>query len=63
MPPTRPLTLGRRNWTFLGSGSGGERAARFERVLAAPVVVVIQRYIPDVGDQAAIEVSRFPAEE
>jgi transposase len=23
----RPLTLGRRNWTFLGSDSGGERAA------------------------------------
>ncbi|MCP2223764.1 hypothetical protein M2226_009536 [Bradyrhizobium elkanii] len=25
----RPLTLGRRNWTFLGSDSGGERAAVF----------------------------------
>jgi hypothetical protein len=25
----RPLTLGRRNWTFLGSDSGGERAATF----------------------------------
>ena len=25
----RPLTLGRRNWTFLGSDSGGERAAIF----------------------------------
>ena len=24
-----PLTLGRRNWTFLGSDSGGERAAIF----------------------------------
>ncbi len=25
----RPLTLGRRNWTFLGSDAGGERAAVF----------------------------------
>jgi transposase len=25
----RPLTLGRRNWTFLGSDTGGERAAVF----------------------------------
>jgi hypothetical protein len=25
----RPLTLGRRNWTFLGSDNGGERAAIF----------------------------------
>lgn len=25
----RPLTLGRRNWTFLGSDSGGDRAALF----------------------------------
>ena len=25
----RPLTLGRRNWTFLGSDAGGERAAIF----------------------------------
>jgi hypothetical protein len=25
----RPLTLGRRNWTFLGSDAGGDRAAVF----------------------------------
>jgi transposase len=25
----RPLTLGRRNWTFLGSDTGGDRAAVF----------------------------------
>ena len=29
----RPLTLGRRNWTFLGSDSGGERAAVFYTIV------------------------------
>ncbi|CDX20892.1 conserved hypothetical protein [Mesorhizobium plurifarium] len=31
----RPLTLGRRNWTFLGSDSGGERAAVFYTLIQA----------------------------
>lgn len=29
----RPLTLGRRNWTFLGSDSGGDRAAVFYTII------------------------------
>jgi transposase len=29
----RPLTLGRRNWTFVGSDAGGERAAVFFTIL------------------------------
>lgn len=29
----RPLTLGRRNWTFLGSDTGGERAAVFFTII------------------------------
>ena len=29
----RPLTLGRRNWTFLGSDSGGDRAAVFFTII------------------------------
>lgn len=29
----RPLTLGRRNWTFLGSDAGGERAAVFFTII------------------------------
>lgn len=29
----RPLTLGRRNWTFLGSDTGGDRAAVFYTII------------------------------
>jgi transposase len=29
----RPLTLGRRNWTFLGSDTGGDRAAVFFTII------------------------------
>ncbi|WP_292325609.1 transposase [Mesorhizobium sp.] len=29
----RPQTLGRRNWTFLGSNSGGEHAAVFHTLI------------------------------
>jgi len=29
----RPLTLGRQNWTFLGSDSGGDRAAVFYTII------------------------------
>ena len=29
----RPLTLGRRNWTFLGSDAGGDRAAVFFTII------------------------------
>ncbi len=29
----RPLTLGRRNWTFLGSDTGGDHAAVFYTII------------------------------
>ena len=46
----RPLTLGRRNWTFLGSDSGGERAAVFFTLVQTCKLNAVdpQAYLADV---------------
>ncbi|MDR3470235.1 MAG: IS66 family transposase [Devosia sp.] len=55
----RPLTLGRRNWTFLGSDTGGERAAVFFTLIQSCKLngVNPQAYLADlvgrIGDHPA----------
>jgi transposase len=46
----RPLTLGRRNWTFLGSDAGGERAAVFFTLIQSCKLNCVnpQAYLADV---------------
>ena len=46
----RPLTLGRRNWTFLGSDTGGDRAAVFYTLIQTCKLNAInpQAYLADV---------------
>ena len=51
----RPLTLGRRNWTFLGSDAGGERAAVFFTLLQTCRLngVNPEAYLADLIDRIA----------
>ena len=46
----RPLTLGRRNWTFLGSDAGGDRAAVFYTIIQTCKLNLInpEAYLADV---------------
>lgn len=58
----RPLTLGRRNWTFLGSDAGGERAAVFYTLIQTCKLngVNPEAYLADViGRIADHSVSRL----
>ncbi len=49
----RPLTLGRRNWTFLGSDAGGDRAAVFFSIIQTCKLndVNPEAYLADVVDR------------
>ncbi len=51
----RPLTLGRRNWTFLGSDAGGDRAAVFYTILQTCRLndTNPEAYLADVIDRIA----------
>jgi transposase len=61
----RPLTLGRRNWTFLGSDSGGERAAIFFTLIQSCKLngVNPEAYLADlisrVGDHPASRIDEL----
>ena len=45
-----PLTLGRRNWTFLGSDTGGERAAAFFTIIQRCKLnkIDLEAYLTDI---------------
>jgi transposase len=51
----RPLTLGRRNWTFLGSDTGGTRAAVFYTIIQTAKLNGInpQAYLTDIIQRIA----------
>jgi transposase len=51
----RPLTLGRRNWTFLGSDTGGDRAAVFYSLIQTCKLNAInpEAYLADVISRVA----------
>ena len=51
----RPLTLGRRNWTFLGSNAGGNRAAVFYTIIQTCKLGAInpEAYLADVLSRVA----------
>jgi transposase len=61
----RPLTLGRRNWTFLGSDSGGDRAAIFFTLIQSCKLngVNPEAYLADlisrVGDHPASRIDEL----
>ncbi len=61
----RPLTLGRRNWTFLGSDSGGERAAIFFTLIQSCKLSGVnpEAYLADlisrVGDHPASRIDEL----
>ena len=61
----RPLTLGRRNWTFLGSDSGGERAAIVFTLIQSCKLIGVnpEAHLADligrVGDHLASRIDEF----
>lgn len=61
----RPLTLGRRNWTFLGSDTGGDRAAVFYTIIQTCKLNGInpEAYLADVvsrlGDHPASRIDEL----
>ena len=61
----RPLTLGRRNWTFLGSDAGGDRAAVFYSIIQTCKLndVNPEAYLADIigriGDHPASRIDQL----
>jgi hypothetical protein len=51
----RPLTLGRRNWTFLGSDTGGTRAAVFYTIIQSAKLSGLnpEAYLTDIIQRIA----------